>query len=60
MSLSLTPDEVRRVVGLELSDQEVAALIEGYASLERNVAAFPAADLKRVEPPLRSIAGPRP
>ena len=51
-------DEVRRVVGVELTDAEVEALATYYANLARSVAAFPAEDLKRTEPPLRSIPGP--
>ncbi len=50
--------EVRRVVGVALSDAEVQALATYYANLARSVAAFPAEDLKRIEPPLRSIPGP--
>jgi hypothetical protein len=46
------------VVGVELSDEEAQALAAVYASLARNVAAFPSADLKQVEPPLRSVPGP--
>jgi len=51
-------EEVRRIVGVELSDAEAEALATYYASLAPSVAAFPAADLKRTEPPLRSIPGP--
>jgi cytochrome c553 len=51
-------DEVRRVVGVALSDAEVEALAAYYATLARSVAAFPADDLRRTEPPLRSIPGP--
>ncbi len=51
-------DEVRRIVGVELSDAEAEALAAYYANLARTVAAFPASDLKRTEPPLRSIPGP--
>ena len=51
-------DEVRRIVGVELSDAEAEALAAYYANLARSVAAFPASDLKRTEPPLRSIPGP--
>ena len=50
---------VKEIIGAELTDQEVSALVEGYATLARSVAAFPGADLKRVEPPLRSVPGPR-
>jgi hypothetical protein len=52
-------DEIRRVVGGELSDAEAAALADWYDALARLVAAFPEAHLKQVEPPLRSVPGPR-
>ena len=51
-------DEVRRIVGVELSQTEAEELATYYANLARSVAAFPAQDLKRTEPPLRSIPGP--
>ena len=51
-------DEVRRIVGVELTDAEAEALATYYANLARSVAPFPAEDLKRTEPPLRSIPGP--
>lgn len=57
--VGLTPEVVRVLVDGDLDDQAVHALIEWYANLMRGVAAFPAADLKRVEPPLRSTPGPR-
>jgi len=50
---------VKEVIGDEATDQDVAALVEWYANLARSVAAFPRADLKKVEPPLRSVPGPR-
>jgi hypothetical protein len=53
-------NEVRRVIGVPLPDEDVAALAAVYASLSRNVASFPAHDLQAVEPPLRSIPGPTP
>ena len=49
---------VREIVGVELSEQEAAALVDWYTVLARGVANFPQADLKAVEPPLRSIPGP--
>ncbi|HLZ28262.1 MAG TPA: hypothetical protein VKV73_13165 [Chloroflexota bacterium] len=58
MSESLSKDEIRRVVGLELAEQDVEALAGWYAGFARGVAGFPADDLKRVEPPLRSVPGP--
>jgi hypothetical protein len=52
-------DEVRRRVGTPLTDAEARALADWYASLGAAVSKFPAADLKAVEPPLRSTPGPR-
>ena len=54
----LSPDMVRLLVGVEVDDTTAAALIEWYTNLSRGIAAFPEADLKGVEPPLHSIAGP--
>jgi hypothetical protein len=51
-------EDVRKVAGLELSDEDAKALAAAYASLARGVAAFPADDLRTVEPPLHSIPGP--
>ncbi len=59
MDDSLKPEEARRILGVGVSDEDAAALATWYANLSRSVAAFPAADLKDVEPPLRSIAGPK-
>ena len=58
MAESLPAQQVRDIVGVELSEQDAGALAGWYAGFARGVAGFPAADLKRVEPPLRSIAGP--
>ena len=58
MSEPLSKDEIRQIVGIELSDQDAEALAGWYAGFARGVAAYPAADLKRVEPPLRSVPGP--
>jgi len=52
-------DELRRIVGVELSDPDAEALATWYANLARSVATFPAQDMKDVEPPLRSIPGPK-
>ena len=49
---------VREIVGVELSEQEAAALVDWYTALAGGVANFPQADLKAVEPPLRSVPGP--
>ena len=58
MSEPLLPQRVREIVGVELTDQEADGLAAWYAGLARGVAAFSATDLKRVEPPLRSVPGP--
>lgn len=50
---------VREVVGAELSDDEADALIAISTAMSRAVAAMPAMELKGVEPPLRSVPGPR-
>jgi hypothetical protein len=57
MSASMIED-VRMLIGVELSDQDATALAAAYASLARAVAAFPGDDLRTVEPPLHSIPGP--
>jgi hypothetical protein len=54
----MTPEDVERLVPA-VSRQEAEALAEWYAGLARAVAAFPEADLKGLEPPLRSTPGPR-
>ena len=54
----LPVEVIRALVGRQATDAEVAALAEWYANLARRVAAFPWADLKGVEPPLRSTPGP--
>jgi len=54
----MSPDEVRRVVGDAISQAEAEALAEWYANVSRGVSAFPQAELKGIEPPLRSIPGP--
>jgi hypothetical protein len=54
----LSPDSVRDTIGLPLSDQELGALLDWYTSLSRAIEKFPEAELKAVEPPLRSTPGP--
>lgn len=54
----LTPETVRLLVAGEVDDQAARALIEWYASLARGIVAFPESELRTVEPPLRSLAGP--
>src|SRR5690242_10651870 len=44
-SVDLTPDSVRSILGVPLSDQEVGALIEWYEALGRGLAGFPETDL---------------
>jgi hypothetical protein len=55
----LTPEMVRLFVAGEVDDAAAKALIDWYANLARGVAAFPEAELRAVEPPLRSTPGPR-
>jgi hypothetical protein len=52
-------DWVREAVGGGVSDAEAEALAAYYTTLARAVAAFPTEQLRDVEPPLRSTAGPR-
>ena len=59
VATSETIAQVRQIIGSPLSDAEAGGLAEWYAALSRGVAAFPESDLKRVEPPLRSVPGPR-
>jgi hypothetical protein len=54
----LSPDMVRLLVGVDVDDTAAGALIEWYTNLSRGIAGFPEAELKGVEPPLRSTAGP--
>ena len=56
----LSVDMVRVLLGVDVDDQAAAALVDWYANLSRGVAAFPEAELKGVEPPLRSTPGPGP
>jgi hypothetical protein len=51
-------EEIRRVIVADLSQPELQALVDWYTAQARLVAAFPADDLKAVEPPLRSLPGP--
>jgi len=46
---------VRQTIAAELASDDVAALVAWYASLSAGVARFPADDLRRTEPPLRSV-----
>jgi len=58
VSEPLSKEQIRRIVGAHLSDQDAEALAGWYASFGAGVEAFPEQDLKRVEPPLRSTPGP--
>lgn len=55
---SLSNAAVREIVGIDLAEPDAEALGGWYAGFARGVAAFPAADLKRVVPPLVSTPGP--
>jgi hypothetical protein len=48
------------LVDLEVSHSEAEALAALYGATARGVAAFPTDELRLVEPPLRSVAGPGP
>ena len=54
----LLPDDVRRLIGTQLTDMEASGLADWYAALSAAIGRFPAADLQRVEPALRSTPGP--
>jgi hypothetical protein len=54
----LSPELVRQLVGGSVTDAQVTALAEAYKQLAEGVAAFPARDLKGIEPPLRSTPAP--
>jgi hypothetical protein len=56
--MMMNVEMVRDRVGTVLSDQEAEVLVAWYANLARGVASFPLDELKGVEPPLRSVAGP--
>ena len=58
MAEPLPPEQVRRIVGGDLSEEEAAALSHWYANLARGLSALPEADLRNLEPPLRSAPGP--
>jgi hypothetical protein len=55
----VTPDQVRRAIGDQLTEAQANALVDWYAALATAVADFPEKDLKGTEPPLRSTPGPR-
>jgi hypothetical protein len=57
MAEKLSVEEARRLVGA-LSLEEAEALLQWCASLSADVERFPRAELKGVEPPLRSTPGP--
>jgi len=45
-------------IGLDLADEEAAALAAGYVVLTAALARFPEAELKDVEPPLLAVPAP--
>ena len=51
-------EEIRRILGVALTPADAQALADWYTAQAKLVAAFPADDLKQVEPPLRSVPGP--
>jgi hypothetical protein len=53
MEPPITPDQVRVLVGERATEAEVQSLIDWYTSMRQAVDAFPARDLKWVEPPPR-------
>jgi hypothetical protein len=55
----LIPELVRLLVPGDVDDEAARALADWYTAIARGVAAFPEAELRAVEPPLRSTAGPR-
>jgi hypothetical protein len=56
----LSADDIRRSIDLPLTDTQASALADWYAALSSALARFPEADLRAVEPPLRSTPAPRP
>ncbi|HEY3063417.1 MAG TPA: hypothetical protein VGL99_30980 [Chloroflexota bacterium] len=52
-------ERIRALVGPEVSDEQAQALATYYANLSQTVAAFATDELRALEPPLRSIPGPR-
>ena len=52
-------ERVRRLVGANVTDEQVRALTSYHETLAQAVAAFATAELRAVEPPLRSVPGPR-
>jgi hypothetical protein len=52
----LSPEQVKQLLpDYGLTDAEAQVLAATYGALVRAVAAFPYAELRRVEPPLRSV-----
>ena len=58
MAEEMSIEEVRRRVGVALSDEEARALAAWYADIACGLAGFSAEALRGTEPPLRSIPGP--
>ena len=55
----MTTGHVREVLGPDLTDAEAEALASNYATLAHLVSEFPIAELRAIEPPLRSFGAPR-
>jgi hypothetical protein len=51
-------EQIRAIVGSELTDEEADALVATLASLSRAVTDMPRAELRKVDPPLRSTPAP--
>jgi hypothetical protein len=56
----LSSEDARRLIGVPLTDTQASVLADWYTNLAAAVARFPEADLRRVEPPLRSTPAPKP
>jgi len=55
----MTPEQVRQLVDPPVSDEQATALADWYDALAAQLARFPDAELKGLEPPLRSTPSPR-
>ena len=55
----MTVQYVREVIATPLSDADAEALAAYYEALARAVQTFATDELRNVEPPLRSVPGPR-
>jgi hypothetical protein len=57
--VELTPEQLRELMGAVLTDAEAQALAGAFAAQQSAMAAFNFAELKGLEPPLRSTPGPK-